>query len=116
MSRAKVKLREFLGDNLHLDGRMIQYRLVTAWDYLLAKGMSVLGVDSFVENHEEVYRLVNQVMALKQACFLLRRTSHSCGSLSEDLYTLKLRLIQELAEKHNFIFDDAFVERNGDMT
>ena len=50
-------------------------------------------------------------MALKQSYFLMRRVSYSSGELSESLDELKNRLILELKERHNFEFDDAFVEQ-----
>ena len=53
---------------------------------------------------------LQQLEALKQSCYLLRRTSHSCQSLSDGLYKLKNELIIELKEKYNFDFDDNFVE------
>lgn len=106
-------MRDFIGDHIHIDGRMIAYRLVTASDYLSAKGMSDDKIEKFQDKRYPVFQLINQIMALKQSCFLLRRTSHSCGSLSDDLYDLKNRLIKELKEVHNYDFDDEFVERDG---
>lgn len=106
-------MREFIGDDLHIDGQMIQYRLVTADDYLKAKGWSQNKINQFADKQYEVYQMINQIMALKQSCFLLRRTSHSCGSLSDDLYSLKMRLIRELKEQYDFEFDDDFVEKDG---
>lgn len=106
-------MRDYIGDNLHIDGRMIVYRLVTATDYFAAKGLSRKEIDEMVDKNNDVYRTVNQIMALKQSCFLLRRTSHSCQSLSDDLYRLKVKLIRKLKEKYDFVFDDEFVERNG---
>lgn len=108
-----MSMRNFIGDHLRIDGRMICYRLVTASDYLQAQGMSEEEIDQFAEERHQTYKLINQIMALKQSCFLLRRTSYSCGSLSDDLYSLKMRLIHELRNEHNFEFDDEFVERNG---
>lgn len=107
-------LRDFIGDKIDIDGRMIEYRLVTVSDYLEAKGMSEEEIEKFSDDRCEAYQMINQIMALKQSCYLLRRTSHSCGSLSDDLYSLKLRLIQELKDIHNFEFDDDFVEKDGD--
>lgn len=106
-------MRNFIGDSICIDGRMIKYRLVTACDYLQAKGWSEDEINEFANNKYEVYQLINQVMALKQSCFLLRRTKYSCGSLSENLYSLKIRLIYELRDKYQFEFDDEFVERDG---
>lgn len=86
-------MRDYLGDHLHIDGRLICYRLVTAHDYLKAKGWSEEKIDAFrsmCDDNYDTYKLINQVMALKQSCFLLRRTAYSCGSLSEDLYSLKM--------------------------
>lgn len=106
-------MRDFIGDDIEIDGRMIQYQLVTASDYLEAKGWSEEEIESLQDTQWPVYERLTQIMALKQACFLLRRTSHSCGSLSDGLYNLKLRLIEELKTEHNFDFDDDFVERSG---
>lgn len=106
-------MRSFIGDGIRIDGRMICYRLVTGMDYLRAKGWSDNEIDTFCDQKDEVYKLLNQVMALKQSCFLLRRTTHSCQSLSDNLYSLKLRLIHELRNDHRFEFDDEFVERDG---
>lgn len=106
-------MRDFIGDQLSIDGRMIQYRLVTVSDYLEAKGWTDEKIEEFADKKNEVFTLINQVMALKQSCFLLRRTGYSCGSLSDDLYQLKLRLIHELKSEHDFEFDDEFVERDG---
>lgn len=106
-------MREFIGDRIQIDGRMIVYRLVTARDYLRAKGMSEEDADNFADYQDSTHQLLTQVIALKQACFLLRRTNYSCGSLSDGLFTLKMRLIHELREKHGFEFDDEFVERDG---
>lgn len=105
-------MREFIGDTTHIDGRTIVYKLVTARDYLKYKEkMTDDEIDTFQDEKYEVYTLINQVMALKQSCFLFRRTSHSCQSLSDDLYALKTKLIFELREQYNFKFDDDFVEK-----
>ena len=110
------KVREYLNKEINIDGRMIWYRLVSAYDYLEAKGIITNDDDEyekFCENNSKIYELLTQVMALKQSCYLLRRVSYSCGSLSDGLYTLKNRLIIELSEKYNFEFDDEFVENYG---
>jgi len=104
-------LRDYIGGRISIDGRMIEYRLITASDYFIAKEYSEEEIEEFDESG--VKTLVNQIMALKQSCFLMRRVSYSCGSLSEDLYDLKLRLIFELREKYAFEFDDDFVENYG---
>jgi hypothetical protein len=101
-------MRDFIGENINIDGRMIPYQLVTASDYFNAKDYSETEMDEFFDN--EVGEIVNQIMGLKQSCYLLRHTSHSCQSLSDNLYSLKLRLIHELKDIHNFEFDDDFVE------
>ncbi|WP_206459386.1 hypothetical protein [Anaerovorax sp. IOR16] len=106
-------LRDFIGDNISIDGRMIEYRIVTVYDYLEAKNYTNEQIEEFCNNYYEIYQRINQILALKQSCYLLRRTSHSCGSLSDDLFQLKLRLIKELKERYNFEFDDDFVERDG---
>lgn len=104
-------MREYIPKRISIDGRNIEYRLVTASDYLEAKNeWSEEQIEEFCENNEEAYQLINQIMALKQSCYLMRRVSHSCGSLSDDLYTLKVRLIHKLREKYQFEFDDDFVE------
>ena len=50
----------------------------------------------FMEDKYEIYQRINQIIALKQSWYLLRRVGCSCGSLSDDLYQLKMRLIHEL--------------------
>lgn len=106
-------MRAYINSNISIDGRMIEYRLVTARDYLEAKGMSEEETEDFCENNYQIYQLINQIMALKQSCYLLRRVSYSCGSLAVDLYDLKLRLIMELKDSYDFEFDDDFVESYG---
>lgn len=113
--------RKFSGKQLKIDGRDIDYDLVTALDYLVAKNVDGLGeiededdfecaIEEWEEKNYHIYERITQIMALKQSCYLLRRTSHSCGSLSDGLYHLKNELIAELETKFNFIFDDDFVE------
>jgi hypothetical protein len=109
-----MSMRDYIPGRISIDGRNIEYRLVTAYDYLEAKNeWDEEKIEEFCENNYEVYQLINQIMALKQSCYLLRRVSYSCGSLSDDLYMLKIRLISELKEKYNFYFDDDFVENYG---
>ena len=109
--------RKFSKKEIKIDGRDIAYELVTASDYLVAKNIDELGfcedvedLENWIENNYEIYERLTQIMALKQSCYLLRRTSHSCQSLSDGLYKLKNELIIELKEKYNFDFDDNFVE------
>jgi hypothetical protein len=104
-------MRQFIPGGISIDGRMIEYRLVTAKDYLEAKEFSDECVEELIERG--VYTIINQIMGLKQSCFLLRRVSHSCGSLAVDLRELKVKLITELSEKYDFEFDDEFVENYG---
>lgn len=107
-------MREYIPGRIRIDGRNIEYRLITASDYLEAKyNWSEEELNDFCEKNEETYTLINQIMALKQSCYLMRRVTYSCGSLSEDLYYLKLRLIKELKDNYNFDFDDDFVENYG---
>jgi predicted house-cleaning noncanonical NTP pyrophosphatase (MazG superfamily) len=107
-------LRDFIGDNIRIDGRMIEYKLVTASDYLEYKNeWTEEQIEEFWKDNTNVCETINQIMALKQSCYLLRRTSYSCQSLSDSLYQLKLRLIIELKDKYNFDFDDEFVENYG---
>lgn len=103
--------REYIGDYISIDGRMIWYKLVNATEYFLVKGYSDEEIKGFFD--KGIGEIVNQIMAIKQSCYLLRRTSHSCQSLSGDLYSLKNRLIHELREKYSFEFDDQFVEEFG---
>lgn len=110
---SNLKLREYgCEDNLHIDGRNIPYQLVTAGDYLYAKNENWTEEDleKFQDNQYEIYKRISQIMALKQSCVLLRHTSHSCQSLSDNLFDLKLELMRELSEKYNFEFDEDLVE------
>lgn len=107
-------MRDFIGDMIRIDGRMIPYKIFTASQYLQEKERySEEEIEKLYDKKYEMCQMINQIMAIKQACFLLRRTSYSCGSLSDDLYDLKIRLIGELKAMYNFDFDDDFVENNG---
>ena len=98
-------LRSFIGDSISIDGRMIGYRIETASDYLEVLGFSEDEIETFSEENPDIYTLINQVIGLSHSHWLLRRTSHSCGSLSDNIYSLKLRLINELQSNYNYIFD-----------
>lgn len=110
-------MRKYIYNEIKIDGRNIPYAIVTAEDYLLAKDILDGNAEDYDELFEkweeenyEIYELITQILALKQSCFLMRRVSYSCGTLSDGLYCLKNRLIIELKEKYNFDFDDDFVE------
>lgn len=105
-------MREFIGDSISIDGRMIGYRIVTVSDYLNEKGLSEEEIEDFANNTPEIHQLINQIIAVKQSCWLLRRTSHSCGSLSYDMLELKEKLMSELKEKHGYNFDDVLMEEH----
>ncbi|RXZ78092.1 hypothetical protein EBB07_28990 [Paenibacillaceae bacterium] len=104
-------MRDYIGDYIRIDGRMIPYRIVTATDYFQAKGFNDTEIDKYFDTG--IGELVNQIIGIKQSCFLLRRVSHSCQSLSDGLFNLKNNLIHELRNEHSFEFDDEFVEEYG---
>ena len=89
-------MRDYINRNIRIDGRLIPYPVYTSWEYF--------------ELHDGIEDLVTQILALKQSCFLLRHTTHSCQSLSDSLFSLKLKLIKELKEKYNYNFDDVWME------
>lgn len=103
-------MRTYIENRISIDGRNIPYKIFHAQIYLEEKGYTEEEIEELVDSG--VYTVVNQILALKQSCFLLRRVSHSCGSLAVDLIELKYRLIHELRDKHNFEFDEDFVEDN----
>ena len=104
--------REYINSTISIDGRNIPYPIFTANGYLEFKlGIGEKKLEQWVKKNEEIYTTLNQIIALKQSCFLLRHTSHSCGSLANDLYELKNSLIIKLEEKYNFIFDDDWMEQ-----
>jgi len=105
--------RDYIRRRLDIDGRMIPYRIFTATVYFEEKGYIEEEIEKLYEEKYELCQTLNQVIALKQACVLLRHTSYSCGSLSDDLFQLKLRLIKELKNKYDFEFDEEFVENDG---
>lgn len=108
-----LELREYgCEDNLHIDGRNIPYQLVTATDYLYARNedWNEEDIERFMEVQYEIYERMTQIMALKHSCVLLRHTSHSCQSLSDNLFNLKLELIRELKDNLNYEFDEELVE------
>jgi hypothetical protein len=103
-------MRDFIGDHIEIDGRMIGYRISTASEYLMAKGLDEEEVEDFSEANYDIYKLINQIIAIKQSCWILRRTSYSCGSLSDDMLDLKYKLINELKELYDYDFDDEIME------
>ena len=108
-----LELRDYEDEgNLDIDGRDIPYRIVTVTDYLLAKNedWNELDVEDFSNKNEKVCTIINQIMALKQSCVLLRNTSYSDGSLAEDLFSLKVTLINQLKKIFNYEFDEELVE------
>ncbi|AKA44350.1 hypothetical protein [Paenibacillus polymyxa] len=107
------ELRDFIGEGIRIDGRMIPYRLVTAYQYFQAKKYTEEEISKFYTTG--IGETVSQIMALKQACYLLRHTSYSCQSLSDSLYNLKMQLILDLKITKGFEFDDPFVEEYGMM-
>ena len=107
-------MREYIGGNIGIDGRQIPFRIFTADCYLRAKGYSIKQLDRMYDLEYKKIQVLNQIIALKQACFLMRRVNNSCGSLSDDLCDLKNRLIVELKEKYNFDFDEEFVDETYD--
>lgn len=104
-------MRAFIGDNIHIDGRMIGYRISTAYEYLKVKGLTNSQIEEFIDYKYDTYKLINQIIAVKQACWLLRRTKNSCGSLSDDLCDLKCKLIHDLQYEFNYTFDDSLMEK-----
>lgn len=107
-----MSIRPYIDNKkLCIDGRMIPYPLVTAGDYLEAKySMTTEEVDSFMDNHYEQYAMLNTIIAMKQSCFLLRSTSYSCQSLSDNLYAHKNDMVARYNETYDEPFDEDFYE------
>lgn len=102
-------MRDYINRNIRIDGRLIPYPVYTSWEYFeLHDGIE--DVEDFVDSNPAIEELVTQILALKQSCFLLRHITHSCQSLSDSLFYLKLKLIKELKEKYHYNFDDAWME------
>lgn len=103
--------RPYINQEISIDGRQIPYPVFTAYGYLLEKeGMDSEAADSWYGNNENLYELLNQILAIKQSCYLLRHTSHSCGSLSESLFSLKEELIMKFNLLSDLTFDETWVE------
>lgn len=107
-----MSIRPYIDNkNLHIDGRMIPYPLATAIDYLEVKyGMTQEELDSFMDNHYEQLTMLNTIIAMKQSCFLLRHTTYSCQSLSDDLYAYKNDMIARYNKTYDEPFDEDFYE------
>lgn len=104
-------MREYINEPVKIDGRKIPYPVYTAVDYLRYHDeIEEDALEEYCENNAGICKMINQIMAIKQSCFLLRDTTHSCQSLSDDLYDLKLLLMVKLEEKYDYIFDDEWVE------
>jgi len=102
--------RKYINKPLSIDGRMIPYRIFVVEVYLEEKGYTEEEIEKLYEENYDMCEMLNQIIALKQSCILLRHTSHSCGSLAVDLFRLKEKLIAELKEKYNFEFDEDLME------
>ena len=101
----------FQNKKLSIDGRNIPYPVVNSVDYLVCcHSFTQKQAELFGEIRPDTVLLISQIIAIKQACFLLRHTTHSCESLPDSLLSLKKKLIAELKEKHNFLFDEAWIE------
>lgn len=104
--------RDYINNNnLKIDGRNIPYTIFTAAGYLVYHDdLTEEEMYDFMEDKYEIYQRINQIIALKQSCYLLRRVGYSCESLGDDLYQLKLRLIHELRDTYHYEFDDDWME------
>lgn len=102
-------MREYINFDITIDGRMIPHPVFTSSQYFILHD-NIDNVDNYIDANPEIDELVTQILALKQSYFLLRHTTHSCQSLSDGLYFLKMKIIKELAEKHRYIFDDEWME------
>jgi len=102
-------MRNYIDAPVHIDGRNIPYPVCTAGDYLKYHD-HVEDLDDMFDNHYEICEYITQILGLKQSCFLLRHTTHCCQSVSDSMLRLKERLIKELSDKHNYVFDEAWVD------
>lgn len=82
--KKRIWVRDYINRNIRIDGRLIPYPVYTSWEYFeLHDGIE--DVEDFVDSNPAIEELVTQILALKQSCFLLRHTTHSCQSLSDSL-------------------------------
>lgn len=102
-------MREYIKNDVQIDGRNIPYTVFTAGEYFKLHD-KIKDTDDYMDTNPEITEMVTQIIAIKSSCFLLRHTTYSCQSLSDSLYILKLRLIQELKEKYHYEFDDSWLE------
>lgn len=108
-----MSIRPYIDNKkLSIDGRMIPYPLVTAFDYLEAKNgeMAEEERDEFVDKHYGQLVMLNTIIAMKQSCFLLRHTAYSNQSLSDDLYKHKNEMVAKYNETYDEPFDEDFYE------
>ena len=104
-------MREYKKGEICIDGRNIPYTVFTAADYLIHHdGLTEEAMYEFMNGHYGLYQKINQIIAIKQSCYLLRRVDYSCGSLSDDLYSLKMELILKIKNEYGYIFDDDWME------
>jgi len=100
-------MREFIGGKISIDGRKLPFEIVTAYDYAIAKRWIKDEAD-FENTYEEnsgKYELITDILALKSSHFLLRRCSHSCGSLPDSIYYIMNVKCIELNQKYGEEFD-----------
>jgi len=101
--------REFIDKRISIDGRNLPFSIVTARDYLETVGKfdsrDEEGVELWINDNWTLYSLVNSIIALKNAHYLLRRVSYSCGSLADSIYETMEEKEALLHKNFNMDFD-----------
>ena len=107
-------MRDYIPNpDLKIDGRNIPYKIVTARDYLLLINIideTQESFEEFVESNYDIYQKLTQIIGLKNSIYLLRRASHSCQSITDNLYYLECRLFAELRNNYNFEVNENLLE------
>ena len=100
-------MREYIDGKISIDGRNLPFRVVTAFDYAIAKRWikDESDFENSYEKYYDKYTLISEILALKSSHFLLRRVSHSCGSLSDSIYYIMNVKCIELNQKYGEEFD-----------
>lgn len=104
-------MRDYISTNVVIDGRHIPYPIQNAAEYFLEhEHLTSEEIELIIYNQYDLFQKVSQIIALKQSCFLLWHTTHSCQSLHDSLIDLKNNLIKELSEVYQFVFDEEWLE------
>jgi len=91
---------------MQIDGRQLPFNIKTADDYLrVVMKLNDEQVEDYYNYRWETIDLITQIISLNLSIHILRRTNHTCQSLPDSLRELRGRLIGELNNKYDVVYE-----------